>query len=120
MIRNQPILIVEDDAKTAENIRSACKDCGYESIVVNDSARVLDVACETHPQLILSDTAVPGLDGFETARRIRKVDSLKETKLVAMTQQLPPKAASNQTAFDGYVVKPVKPQDILDVIKKLL
>lgn len=120
MIQNQPILIVEDDATAAEKIRSACRECGYESVVVNDSSHVLDVACKMHPMLILSDTAVPGLDGFETARRIRKVDSLKETKVVAMTQQVPPKAASNQPAFDGYMVKPIRPQDISEVIKKFL
>lgn len=120
MIQNQPILIVEDDATAAENIRSACQECGYESIIVNDGAHVLDVAREMHPRLILSDTAVPGLDGFETARRIRNVADLKGTKVVAMTQQVPAKPAANQPVYDGYVMKPVKPQDISDVIKKLL
>lgn len=120
MAQNRPILIVENDTVAAERLGTACRDCGYEAVIANDSIQAQEFAKRNLPCLILSDTAVPGWDGFEAARWVRNTDALKETKIVALTQCVPSNPASNQPNFDGYVTKPLRVKDISDVIKKLL
>ena len=120
MVQNRPILIVEHDPAAAERLGNACRDCGYEAVVVNNSIQAQEFAKRNLPRLILSDTAVPGWDGFEAARWVRKTAALKETKIVALTQCVPSKPAANQPEFDGYVTKPLRMEEISDVIKKLM
>lgn len=120
MLQNRPILIVEHDAAAAERLGSACRDCGYEAIIANDSAQAHAFAKRTPPRLILSDTAVPGMDGFEAARWVRNCADLKETKVVALTQNVPSNPAANQPEYDDYILKPLKLEDITNVIRKLM
>src|SRR3569623_1510610 len=99
------ILIIEDDTSTAESIETLCREMGHDPIVAHDGVSGLRMAAEERPKLILSDIAMPGIDGFEVARRVRSNHDLDNTKIVAVTA-LRPTPARNQKTFDEYVLKP--------------
>ena len=91
---------------------------GHETLVAYDGIKGLELAVSERPNLILSDIAMPGLDGFEVARRIRSNHDLDDTKLVAVTGNAPKTPAANQKTFDAYVIKPFSIKNLEDVIKK--
>src|SRR5687767_11486557 len=106
MAKSSKILIIEDDQTAAESIETLCRELGHNPIVAYDGITGLMMAISEKPTLILSDIAMPGLDGFEVARRIRSNHDLDTTKIVAVTGHPPKAAAANQSTFDDYVIKP--------------
>jgi len=112
------ILIIEDDTLTAESIETLCREMGHTPLVAHDGITGLRIAAEMRPQLILSDIAMPGLDGFEVARRVRSNHDLDGTKIVAVTAYPPRTAASNQVTFDEYVLKPFTIENLEEVIER--
>lgn len=112
------ILIIEDDHEAAESIQVLCRELGHEPLVAYDGVTGLMMANSEKPTLILSDIAMPGLDGFEVARRIRSNHELDNTKIVAVTGHAPKTPAANQKTFDAYVMKPFSIKNLADVIKK--
>jgi CheY-like chemotaxis protein len=112
------ILIIEDDQDTAESIELLCREMGYKPLVAYDGATGLALAAKERPRLILSDIAMPGLDGFEVARRVRSNHDLDDTRIVAVTSYPPKTPARNQVTFDEYVLKPFTIENLQNVIHK--
>ena len=117
-MQHSKILIIEDDQDVADSIKLLCKEMGHDALVAYDGATGLKMAADEKPGLILSDIAMPGLDGFEVARRIRSNHELDKTAIVAVTGTLPRRPAKNQYTFDDYVIKPFIFEDLEKVIKK--
>ena len=88
------------------------------TIVAHDGLTGLQLAAVEKPALILSDIAMPGLDGFEVARRIRNNHDLDNTKIVAVTGHPPKTPAKNQKTFDYYVIKPFSLENLENVIRR--
>ena len=93
---------------------------GHDALVAYDGATGLKMAVDEKPELILSDIAMPGLDGFEVARRIRSNHDLDKTAIVAVTGTLPRRPAKNQYIFDDYVIKPFEYEELEKVINKFI
>jgi CheY-like chemotaxis protein len=118
MFHNDKILIIEDDVEAAESIESICREMGHPTIVAHDGVTGLQLAAVEKPTLILSDIAMPGLDGFEVARRVRNNHELDDTKIVAVTGHAPKTPAKNQKTFDDYVLKPFSLENLENVIRR--
>ena len=65
------ILVVDDDSKTVELVRLYLNRDGYRVITANDGVTALRLAREEHPDLIVLDLMLPGIDGFEICRTLR-------------------------------------------------
>jgi CheY-like chemotaxis protein len=118
MPQSSTILIIEDDQSAAESIESLCREMGHRTLVAYDGTTGLQLAASERPRLILSDIAMPGIDGFEVARRVRSNHDLDGTAIVAVTGYPPKTPAANQKTFDDYVVKPFSVENIMKVITK--
>jgi CheY-like chemotaxis protein len=118
MLQNEKILIIEDDQAPATSIEVLCRAMGYHPLVAHDGATGLQMANAQKPRLILSDIAMPGLDGFEVPRRVRHNHDLDKTAVVAVTGSAPRAPAANQIPFDDYLLKPFVIKDLGDVINK--
>ena len=119
-VEGSTILIIEDDQDAADTIETVCHKLGHPTLVAYDGMTGLSMAASMRPRLILSDIAMPGLDGFEVARRVRSNHDLDGTAIVAVTGYPPKTAAANQKAFDGYVMKPFSFETLQTVIDKFL
>ncbi len=81
------ILIVEDDARTSASVALYLRHAGYETREVADGASALDAAEDLRPDLIVLDLMLPGVDGLEVCRTLRKTTALPIIMLTARAME---------------------------------
>jgi CheY-like chemotaxis protein len=115
------ILVVEDNVDAAEAMQLLLEGMGHSVTVVNDGADALRVASEMRPDLVLLDIGLPGVNGYELARRLRDAPETQAAHLVAVTGygQAKDRARSLEAGFDMHLVKPVDPAQLRDVVGQL-
>jgi PAS domain S-box-containing protein len=114
----QRILVVDDNVDAACSLEMLLKSLGHETLVVNDGAEALRVAPEYRPSIVLLDIGMPGLDGYEVARRLRAMDGGEALRIVAVTGwgQDTDREKSREAGFDVHLVKPVEPRELVRVL----
>jgi CheY-like chemotaxis protein len=116
------ILVVDDDQDTAQTFAFLLVGMGHEAIFLTDSSQVVDAVNRVKPHMIFLDIGMPGLNGWEVARLLRKQyppDS--SLRLVAITGQIDGQAhiKSRQAGFDAHLKKPVAVDLVEAIIKQL-
>jgi len=108
------ILVVDDNVDHAESLAILLRLEGHEVHTAYDGLRGLDAFSAARPDIVLLDIGMPGLNGYETARRIRERDDAGRTKLVAISGwgQLRDRKLSESAGFDHHLVKPVEPAEL--------
>ncbi len=96
------ILIVDDDAEWRAALRSLLEHSGYRVAEAENGRVALRTARERNPDLVLLDLAMPVLDGFETARRLRR-DGGPPLLAVSGEELTPAQDRNMRALFDGYV-----------------
>jgi two-component system cell cycle response regulator DivK len=119
---NKKILVIEDHEDNRRIIRDLLTSTGYEVIEAVTGEEGV-TAAETHcPALILQDIQLPGIDGYETARRIKANPNLKKVPIIAVTSYA--LSGDDVKAFeagcDAYVAKPFSPRELLAKIREYL
>jgi CheY-like chemotaxis protein len=111
------ILVVDDNVDAAESIAMLLSMDGHDVRSVHDAQRALDLAAEFLPDLVLLDIGLPGMDGYEVARRLRSRAEITQTRLVAVTGygQQEDRDRAREAGFDQHLVKPVEP-DALNAV----
>lgn len=105
------VLVVDDDLALAEMLGIVLRNDGFEVAHCADGAAALDMFRETRPDLVLLDVMLPGLDGIEVCRRIRRESGVPIVMLTARTDTVDVVVGLNAGA-DDYVLKPFKPQEL--------
>jgi PAS domain S-box-containing protein len=80
-----PVLLVDDDPRTLELLEETLRSAGYETQSVQTGARALEVLSSKLVSAVLLDLLMPGMDGFEVIRHVRKEASCKELPIFVMT-----------------------------------
>lgn len=103
------ILIVDDNRDAAASLAMLLQLTGNHTQTAFDGPAALEVAASFKPEIVLLDIGLPGLNGYEVARRMRQEPWGKEAKLVAVTGwgQLEDRQRSKEAGFDAHMVKPV-------------
>ena len=112
------VLVVEDHADTTESMAVLLRLHGHEVDVAPDGPTALRIAAQNPPDVALLDIGLPGMDGFEVARRLQEQAADKMPLLVAVTGygQEEHRRRSKQAGIDLHLLKPVDPEEL----KKLL
>jgi signal transduction histidine kinase len=105
-------LIVEDDADACKMLRVALELAGHEVQVVDDGYKALNIAAMHRPEVVLISTALPGMDGYELARRLRVTLEGAETRLLALTGRGQPFDHLRGLGFNAHLVKPVDAREL--------
>jgi CheY-like chemotaxis protein len=115
------VLIVDDNQDAADTIASYLQLAGHQVRVVGDGHQALVQAAAFAPQAVILDIGLPGLDGYEVARRLRALPALRTTLIVALSgyAQAHDSARRQAAQFDLYVVKPADPQALVEKIAHL-
>lgn len=116
-------LLVADDEKTNQLlVQGFLKGTSVGVIEALDGFQAVEVWKRRRPQVILMDLRMPGLSGLEAARRIRALDPLGSTKLLAMSATKPSviELAEGLPLWSGYLEKPFSKQEILKFLSKHL
>ncbi len=115
----EKILVVEDEVTLQETLAYNLKRQGYEVATVADGPSALDQARATHPDLILLDVMLPGMDGFEVCRVLRQEMSTPVLMLTARDDEID-RVVGLEVGADDYLVKPFSMRELLARIKALL
>jgi PAS domain S-box-containing protein len=119
--RSQRVLVVDDNRDSAETVALVVELWGHETRVAYDGAEALEAALVYRPEVILLDIGLPGMDGYEVARRLRTLDGLRGVKLVAMTGYggEEDRQRAREAGFDHHLVKPVDPRELEALLNRL-
>ena len=114
------VLVVDDNTSAAQSMAMILKLEGYDVQVAFDGVSGLEAVRSFQPAAILMDIGLPGIDGYEMARRIRQDPELNSglDLLAAVTGYAEPEARrrSQEAGFDQHLVKPVDPEDVLALL----
>ena len=112
------VLIVDDIIDSAESLAELLGLWGHETQTAHSGATALDWARWFRPEVVLLDIGMPGMDGFEVARRLRQIPEMAGAVLVALTGygQTQDREATRAAGFNHHLVKPVD----LDALRVLL
>ncbi len=105
------VLVADDNRDAADTLAFLVQMWGHEVQVVYDGERALQAAESFHPDAVLSDIGMPGLDGYSLARRLRAQTEFTQATLVAVTAYSDDDARrlSKEAGFNHHLVKPVEP-----------
>jgi len=112
------VLVVDDNRDAAESLALLLRLLGMSVRVVNSGAEALKALDEAAAEVVLLDIGMPGMDGYEVARRIRQRAEFKDVRLVALTGwgQDEDRRRSSEAGFDQHLIKPAD----VGVLKSLL
>ncbi len=116
---NKRILVVDDDAKTVELVKLYLKRDGYKVITANDGNEALRLARENHPDLIVLDLMLPGMDGLQVCRILRKESDVPIIMLTAITTE-DDRLTGLEIGADDYVTKPFSPRELAARVRAVL
>jgi DNA-binding response OmpR family regulator len=117
------ILVVEDDEITAGMLSLVLEREGFDVVTAADGEEGLRLLIDDDVRLLITDCLIPKLDGFKLVKRVRAIDTLRGIPIVMMSaiyRKGNYRQAAMEAGADLYVVKPFKPEDMLDEVKKLL
>jgi CheY-like chemotaxis protein len=118
------VLLVEDDENIRLMVRTVVRTMGFGLVATSDGLEGLTLAQQYHPDLILVDTLVPNLDGWQLCRLLRKDPATALVKAVIMTGLLAEPShhgeASGSLDVDDYVAKPLSVGDLVSIVRKHL
>ena len=115
------ILIVDDNHDGADSLSLLLRYSGNETRVEHDGVAALEAAEQFRPDAILLDIGLPGMNGYEVARRIREQPWGDRVALVAITGwgQDEDRNQSQDAGFDAHMVKPVEPGELGRLLARL-
>lgn len=109
------VLVVDDSSANLTMLTDYLEDSGFTALTASNGEDALEKALHTHPDLILLDVVMPGLDGFETCRRFKAKPALQEIPVIFMTalSSTEDKIKGFQAGAVDYVTKPFRQEEIL-------
>jgi DNA-binding response OmpR family regulator len=117
--RGNLVLVADDDADIVRFVALNLRLEGFEVVVANDGQDALDKALEMHPGLIVLDTMMPRLDGYQVCSRLRDARPEEQVPVIMLTAKS--LAADRAMAFtagaDDWVTKPFDPAELVAKVK---
>ncbi len=115
------ILVVDDNVDAADSTALLLSLEGYETHSVHSARAALDAAASIRPHVVLLDIGLPEMDGYDVARRLRALANATPTVIIALTGYGQPadRARASQAGFDDFLVKPVEPAVLNELLKSV-
>lgn len=114
-----PILIVEDDKKTASLVALYLEREGFETIIAYDGQQALELARRHHPIFVILDLMLPLIDGWEVCRQLRQSSDVPILILSAREEEVD-RVSGLTLGADDYMVKPFSPRELVARVKAIL
>jgi DNA-binding response OmpR family regulator len=113
------VLVVDDDVKTVELVKLYLNRDGYKVLTAHDGIEALRLAREGHPDLIVLDLMLPGIDGLKVCRSIREESNIPIIMLTARTLEKD-RITGFDAGADDYVTKPFSPKELAARVRTVL
>ncbi len=116
---NERILIVDDDSNICELLRLYFEKDGFQADIVTDGIKALDAFDSIKPDLVLLDIMLPGMDGWQICREIRKTSQTPIIMLTAKGETFD-KVLGLELGADDYITKPFETKEVIARVKAVL
>ena len=112
------VLVVDDNSDAGQSLAILLRECGYEVRTAETGAAALELMDPYDPEAVLLDISLPGMDGYEIARRIRERNDTPRQLLVALTGYggEETRQRATQAGFDRHLTKPVDLEELEDLL----
>jgi CheY-like chemotaxis protein len=119
-VHAQRILVVDDNADAAESLTALLQVYGHDARLVHDGLAALELVPSFLPDVIFLDIGMPGMDGYEVARRVRRMPEGERALLIAVTGfgAEDDRRRSQEAGFDHHVTKPLDPRRLPGLLSR--
>ena len=114
------ILVVDDDQEGRQLITTILRQAGATVTAVDSAYAALSHVDHEQPDIVLTDIAMPEMDGYALQRHLRERTALKNTRIVALTAFPASAVVGNEEEFDVYLRKPIDPFELTEKLRQLL
>jgi PAS domain S-box-containing protein len=113
------ILVVDDNVDLSRALTTLLARFGYEAQAVNDGPTAIEAARALRPEVVLLDLGLPGMDGFEVARRLRSEEGFEDATIIAITGygQEDGGRYSRAEGFNHHLIKPVQIESLVALLE---
>jgi len=120
--RTVTVLLVEDNFDSRIIMQAWLEHAGYRVLLATDGLASLAVALEMLPDVILMDVALPGIDGWDAAARLKAHPQTKSIPIIALTALTLPgdRRRAREAKMDGYLSKPVALSRVVEEVQRVL
>ena len=119
LLTGRHLLVVDDDRDGRDLVAAILRQAGASVTAVDSARAALDFVAKEKPDLILTDIAMPEIDGYTLQRRLREQPHLNDTPIVALTAFPPSAVAVKAQEFDDYLRKPIDPFELTERLNGL-
>ena len=113
------ILVVDDEPSIVDVLTYNLTKAGHQPIVARDGEQALQLARAERPDLVILDLMLPGMDGLEVCRALRKDGDLPIIMLTAKDEEVD-RVVGLEMGADDYIVKPFSPRELMARVKAVL
>jgi signal transduction histidine kinase/integral membrane sensor domain MASE1 len=115
---NRKVLVVDDSEVSAQTMQQMLKLLGHQVYIAHDGFSAIETARKHQPEIVILDVGLPGMDGYETCKRMKGEPSLKHTLFVAHTGwgQSEHRKLSQEAGFDFHLVKPIHLDELRNIM----
>jgi CheY-like chemotaxis protein len=109
------ILLVDDNATNLQLLLQTLDGRGYKLLVAKDGESAIDIARKARPSVILLDVMMPGMDGFETCRRLKSDPATRDAAVIFLSAlgEIHQKVSGFSVGAVDYITKPIQGDDVL-------
>ncbi len=111
----EEILLVDDNPSNLQILMATLKDCGYRLLVAKSGEAALKIVEKTHPELILLDIMMPGIDGHEVCRRLKADETTANIAIIFLSalDETSDKVKGFRLGAVDYIAKPFQPEEVI-------
>ncbi|MGE3182932.1 MAG: response regulator transcription factor, partial [Phycisphaerae bacterium] len=113
------IMLVEDDAATAEFLKEILEKRGYSVSIAKDGGQAQSTFVMRKPDFVLLDIMLPGESGFEICERMKQIEENVPVIMLSVIELDESRALATKVGADGYMTKPVDPDQLIAEIERI-
>lgn len=116
------VLVADDRPTGRELVRAVLENSGHQVFEAGDGNEAVEQARRIHPDLIILDIHMPGLDGFQVIEKLRRAEGFAATPIIALTASamMGDRERAMAAGFTGYITKPIRLDALRAEVERLL
>src|SRR5919199_2046544 len=119
---SRTILVVDDEPRIVQIARDYLERGGFRVLSAGDGSRALNIARDERPNLIVLDLMLPGMDGLDVTRALRRDPMLAQIPIIMLTARVDEadKLVGLELGADDYLTKPFSPRELVARVRAVL
>jgi CheY-like chemotaxis protein len=110
------VLIVDDSRDATTIVSRLLGRFGHDVRAAESGPKALDIALQFQPEAVFLDIFLPGMDGYETAKQLRKIPGTERTRIIAYTGVNPDQIRDRDAGIDVHLLKPASLDQMLEAM----